>query len=218
MKEISSSDLDKFEKLLQRCMMSLQNRDKLVMELYDKMETGLVMLGATAVEDKLQDGVQHTLQALRQAGISVWILTGDKKETAVNISVSSGHLSPDMNLVDITDNDLSSSGLLTKLQSFHDQVKHSPIKSGLIVDGETLSQIFKNSKTSLLFINVRIYTIEPFHCNSLAILIAVSIADKSLVCCSHLLQTVSHAEISDCQTDEDLSWQTSHCSSGRWGK
>ena len=56
-----------------------------MMAVYDHMERGYSLLGATAVEDKLQDGVRDTLVNLGLAGISVWILTGDKKETAINI-------------------------------------------------------------------------------------------------------------------------------------
>ena len=56
-----------------------------MMTVYDHMERGYSLLGATAVEDKLQDGVRETLVNLGLAGISVWILTGDKKETAINI-------------------------------------------------------------------------------------------------------------------------------------
>ena len=59
-----------------------------MMAVYDHMERGYSLLGATAVEDKLQDGVRDTLVNLGLAGISVWILTGDKKETAINIRYS----------------------------------------------------------------------------------------------------------------------------------
>ena len=56
------------------------------------MEVGLSLLGATAVEDRLQEGVADTLAALGEAGLVVLVLTGDKKETAINISYSCGHL------------------------------------------------------------------------------------------------------------------------------
>ena len=59
-----------------------------MMAVYDHMEQSYSLLGATAVEDKLQDGVRDTLVNLGLAGISVWILTGDKKETAINIRYS----------------------------------------------------------------------------------------------------------------------------------
>ena len=62
-----------------------QGREDKMMSVYDHMERGYSLLGATAVEDKLQDGVRETLVNLGLAGISVWILTGDKKETAINI-------------------------------------------------------------------------------------------------------------------------------------
>lgn len=63
------------------------------------IEKDLVLLGATAIEDKLQFGVENTIEKLKQAGIKIWILTGDKIETAVNIGYSCGLLSDDINLV-----------------------------------------------------------------------------------------------------------------------
>lgn len=42
--------------------------------------------GATGIEDRLQEGVPDTIAALREAGIQLWVLTGDKQETAVNIA------------------------------------------------------------------------------------------------------------------------------------
>lgn len=50
------------------------------------------LLGATAVEDALQDNVKDTLESLRHAGIKVWVLTGDKVETALNIALACGHI------------------------------------------------------------------------------------------------------------------------------
>lgn len=55
----------------------------------------LELLGTTAVEDALQDNVKETLESLRYAGIMVWVLTGDKIETALNIAKSCGHIAED---------------------------------------------------------------------------------------------------------------------------
>lgn len=63
----------------------------------------LELLGATAVEDALQDNVRDTLVAIRRAGITVWILTGDKIETAYNISKSCGHIGDNAKLYFITE-------------------------------------------------------------------------------------------------------------------
>ncbi len=70
---------------------------------FDEIEAGLTLIGATAIEDKLQDKVADTLEFLREAGIKIWVLTGDKKETAINISNSCKHFSPDMVKVEICD-------------------------------------------------------------------------------------------------------------------
>lgn len=51
----------------------------------DEMERDLRLLGATAIEDRLQDGVPETIADLKLAGIKVWVATGDKLETAIGI-------------------------------------------------------------------------------------------------------------------------------------
>ena len=53
-----------------------------------KIEVNLELIGSTAIEDKLQDGVPETIRLLRQTGIIIWVLTGDKVETAINIGFS----------------------------------------------------------------------------------------------------------------------------------
>ena len=57
----------------------MQRRDRLLWESYNRMEARLKLLGATGIEDKLQEGVPETIANLRDAGIVVWVLTGDKQ-------------------------------------------------------------------------------------------------------------------------------------------
>ena len=59
-------------------------------EAYRKVECGLELLGVTGIEDRLQEGVKETIEKLRAADIKVWVLTGDKEETAINVAYSSG--------------------------------------------------------------------------------------------------------------------------------
>ncbi|KAF5751968.1 hypothetical protein HS088_TW02G00987 [Tripterygium wilfordii] len=61
------------------------DREMLMEEAADQTERNLILLGATAVEDKLQNGVPDCIDKLAQAGIKLWVLTGDKMETAINI-------------------------------------------------------------------------------------------------------------------------------------
>ncbi|KAL3267060.1 hypothetical protein HHI36_011201 [Cryptolaemus montrouzieri] len=78
---------------------SLDNLEKRIRESYSSIETNLLLLGATGIEDRLQEGVPETLQSLISAGIVVWVLTGDKPETALNIAYSSKLFSPQMELL-----------------------------------------------------------------------------------------------------------------------
>lgn len=71
----------------------------MLQEVYDRLETNLQLLGATVVEDKLQDKVPETLQSLMKADIKVWMLTGDKMETAQSIGFSCGLLNDQMEII-----------------------------------------------------------------------------------------------------------------------
>lgn len=67
---------------------TLNDRESKLEEVANMIETDLYLLGATAVEDKLQDKVPETIDSLLRANINVWVLTGDKQETAINIGYS----------------------------------------------------------------------------------------------------------------------------------
>ena len=61
------------------CSTSLVDREEKVSEIYEEIEQNLILVGATAIEDKLQDGVPATIANLALAGIKIWVLTGDKQ-------------------------------------------------------------------------------------------------------------------------------------------
>ena len=65
------------------------------------IEKDMFLLGATAIEDKLQEGVPDAIHTLQLAGIKVWVLTGDRQETAINIGMSCRLITESMNLVRI---------------------------------------------------------------------------------------------------------------------
>jgi magnesium-transporting ATPase (P-type) len=78
---------------------SIKGRDAKRYVLMEELERELEVMGITAIEDKLQEGVPETIFALRQAGIKVWVLTGDKVDTAINIGFSCQLLAMDMKLL-----------------------------------------------------------------------------------------------------------------------
>jgi len=65
-----------------------EGRDAAMDDLGNEVELDLELIGVTAIEDKLQDGVPEAIKTLLDANIRVWMITGDKQETAVNIAVS----------------------------------------------------------------------------------------------------------------------------------
>ncbi|KAK3514723.1 hypothetical protein QTP70_029188, partial [Hemibagrus guttatus] len=74
----------------------LEQREEKLNDLYEEIEQDLQLLGATAIEDKLQDGVAQTIEQLTKADIKIWVLTGDKQETAENIGYSCNLLREEM--------------------------------------------------------------------------------------------------------------------------
>ncbi|CAK7208943.1 phospholipid transporting ATPase [Sporothrix bragantina] len=78
---------------------ALDNREEKMEAAAELIEQDLTLLGGTAIEDRLQDGVPDTIALLAEAGIKLWVLTGDKVETAINIGFSCNLLNNDMELV-----------------------------------------------------------------------------------------------------------------------
>ncbi|KAJ3331183.1 hypothetical protein HDU76_003844 [Blyttiomyces sp. JEL0837] len=69
----------------EQASLALERRSEMMQEVAEEIECGLHLLGATAIEDRLQKDVPNTIENLRRAGIKIWMLTGDKRETAINI-------------------------------------------------------------------------------------------------------------------------------------
>lgn len=91
MRVIEPADVDDVMQRLRNASITVGDRKSMLADEYATLERDFVLLGATAVEDKLQPGVEAAMRHFREAGICLWVLTGDKVETAINISLSSGH-------------------------------------------------------------------------------------------------------------------------------
>ncbi|XP_069747994.1 phospholipid-transporting ATPase VA isoform X1 [Narcine bancroftii] len=78
---------------------SVENREELLFQSAVSLETDLQLLGATGIEDRLQDGVPETIANLRKAALQIWVLTGDKQETAINIAYACKLLGQDEELL-----------------------------------------------------------------------------------------------------------------------
>ncbi|KAF7337884.1 Phospholipid-transporting ATPase [Mycena venus] len=84
---------------------ALDDREALIEAVSDEIEHDLRLLGATAIEDRLQDGVPETIADLKRAGIKVWVATGDKLETAIAIGHSTNLIGKESNIIVIRGGD-----------------------------------------------------------------------------------------------------------------
>uniref|UniRef100_A0A663N3V4 Phospholipid-transporting ATPase n=1 Tax=Athene cunicularia TaxID=194338 RepID=A0A663N3V4_ATHCN len=157
-KKLTAEEYSNAQKLLQNAKLALQDREKKLAEVYEKIERDFILLGATAVEDRLQEKAADTIEALQKAGIKVWVLTGDKMETAAATCYACKLFRRNTQILELTTKkieeqslhdvlfDLSKtvlrhngsltrdtfSGLSTDMQDY-----------GLIIDGAALSLIMK---------------------------------------------------------------------------
>ena len=152
-KLISQEEFDIWNKEYEEAKASMEDRQKKIAEVVSKLENNMDFLCVTGVEDLLQDDVAKTIDNLRNAGMKVWMLTGDKVETATCISISAGlkaktHLIYTIKNDDIKEevnNDSSKtpiSVLLSKFDEYKRKINFNPHL--FIIDGDTLDLALKN--------------------------------------------------------------------------
>lgn len=141
-KEISHSDYLYFNELYRQANANLREKEELLNKLNDQIEQDLILIGSTAIEDKLQEDVGETLAAFKESGIHIWVLTGDKIETAVNIGYSCSLLD---NLIaqSVVDGE-SIDDILIQLadaQKQHVLCQGTNQEQAIVVSGESLAMI-----------------------------------------------------------------------------
>ncbi|KAL4077222.1 hypothetical protein V8B97DRAFT_1866494 [Scleroderma yunnanense] len=104
-KVIPDEEYEAWSTRYQEAATALEGREDKVEALCDEMERDLRLLGATAIEDRLQDGVPETIADLKLAGIKIWVATGDKLETAIAIGHSTNLIAEDSNIIVIRSGD-----------------------------------------------------------------------------------------------------------------
>ncbi|PQE15568.1 hypothetical protein CJF30_00005985 [Rutstroemia sp. NJR-2017a BBW] len=131
---------------------SLVDRQQLIENAGEMIEQDFDLAGATAIEDKLQKGVPETVDKLRRANIKIWMLTGDKRETAINIAHSARICKnySEVVILDRTTGQVEQRMATTLLDIGNGSIAHSVI----VVDGQTLADIDANQTLSLLFFDL----------------------------------------------------------------
>ena len=150
-RDFSEKEYQEIEKRLRVAQQAVEGRDQLLRTIYDDLERDMKLIGATGVEDQLQEEVALTLESLRLAGVKVWVLTGDKLETAVNISLSCGHFKRSMIQLELTlaKNEQDALKKLVKAKALLDENNCEEHKFRLTLDGQTAAYLLNNKKTEL---------------------------------------------------------------------
>ncbi|CEP63298.1 aminophospholipid-translocating P4-type ATPase DNF1 LALA0_S07e06964g [Lachancea lanzarotensis] len=176
-REISWEEYERWNSTYETAAKSLTDREEQMEQAADIIERDLTLLGATAIEDRLQDGVPESISILGQAGIKLWVLTGDKVETAINIGFSCNLLNSEMELLVIKasgedvvadgrtpfeivesmiDKHLSEKfGLTGSFEELAEAKKHHEPPTGncgVIIDGEALKLALENDEIARRFL------------------------------------------------------------------
>uniref|UniRef100_A0A8C7UF60 Phospholipid-transporting ATPase n=1 Tax=Oncorhynchus mykiss TaxID=8022 RepID=A0A8C7UF60_ONCMY len=168
-KLLSREEYDQADTGLREAKLALQDREEKLMAVYNQVETGMSLIGATAVEDRLQEEAAETMEALQGAGMKVWVLTGDKMETAKSTCYACRLFQRSTELLELTVRTLVDLGrkreerLHELLLDYHKRAVQDapPIKAGVtrswssanqdygfIIDGATLSLVLNSSPES----------------------------------------------------------------------
>jgi len=150
-KIIPQDEYEIWNKEYEEAKTSMENRQEKITQVVSKIENNMDFLCVTGVEDLLQDEVALTIDNLRNAGMKVWMLTGDKVETATCISISAGLKAKTHKIYTIKHDDLKSeenegksevSVLQKKFQEYKNKINIDPHL--FIIDGDTLDLALKN--------------------------------------------------------------------------
>ncbi|KAG5723479.1 putative phospholipid-transporting ATPase [Termitomyces sp. T112] len=141
-RDVSDEEYRQWSVIYNQAAATINGRGEALDQAAELIEKDLFLLGATAIEDKLQDGVPDTIHTLQMAGIKVWVLTGDRQETAINIGMSCRLISESMNLIIVNEETArETEQFLTKrLNAIKNQRNSGELEDlALIIDGKSLS-------------------------------------------------------------------------------
>lgn len=150
---LSDEEFANWNKLYQDARTSLTDRQEKTEKIGEMIERDFELTGATAIEDKLQDGVPETIEKLTRAQIKLWMLTGDKRETAINIGYSCRLIKDYSTVVVLRSDEGDVAGRMASAMvelDAGDRVAHCVV----VVDGATLAHIQEDLTLMTLFIEL----------------------------------------------------------------
>uniref|UniRef100_A0A8C2H082 Phospholipid-transporting ATPase n=1 Tax=Cyprinus carpio TaxID=7962 RepID=A0A8C2H082_CYPCA len=138
-KQLSAEEYAVADTGLREARLALQDREEKLIAVYNQVETGMSLIGATAVEDRLQEEAAETMEALQGAGMKVWVLTGDKMETAKSTCYACRLFQRGTELLELTLRTLEDERLKREEKLRELSWSTANQDYGFIIDGATLS-------------------------------------------------------------------------------
>ncbi|KAM9966517.1 hypothetical protein ACTFIR_006735 [Dictyostelium discoideum] len=111
-RDLTVEEYEEWKQQFFQASTSIENREEKIEAVCELIEKDLSLVGTTAIEDKLQNQVPETISYLLNAGLHIWVLTGDKQETAVNIGYSCRLFDPAMELIFVNTESSEECGLI----------------------------------------------------------------------------------------------------------
>uniref|UniRef100_A0A7S3LVN7 Phospholipid-transporting ATPase n=1 Tax=Palpitomonas bilix TaxID=652834 RepID=A0A7S3LVN7_9EUKA len=140
---LSPSEFADWKAKFDEASTSLTDREEKLMDIAEEIEKDMELVGATAIEDKLQAGVPDAIANLASGGLKIWVLTGDKQETAINIGYACNLLNNNMEKMIINEDDpaAAESIINQQLAALSEHRGKTLEHLSLIIDGPTLTKI-----------------------------------------------------------------------------
>lgn len=167
-RKLSPEQYTDFAHSYKEASLSLQSRDtNIALAIRTHLEHNLELLGVTGVEDKLQRDVKPSLELLRNAGIKIWMLTGDKVETARCVAVSSKLVARSQNIHTITSLPSLARASPTAASDTLSILAANPDSTALLLDGDSLSYFLTHHRDAFISLAVLLPAVIACRCSPL---------------------------------------------------
>uniref|UniRef100_A0A7N0VN79 Phospholipid-transporting ATPase n=1 Tax=Kalanchoe fedtschenkoi TaxID=63787 RepID=A0A7N0VN79_KALFE len=184
-KDISPDMYERWNEKFIQAKSSLRDREKKLDEVAELIERDLILIGSTAIEDKLQEGVPSCIETLARAGIKIWVLTGDKIETAINIAYACNLINNDMKQFVITSEtdeirEVENRGDAVEIARYMKEVVKTELEKCIEETRQLLSGISGPKLSLVIDGKCLMYALDP---SLRGTLLNLSLNCSSVVCC-----------------------------------
>jgi len=180
-KKLSQAQYDAFASAYQKASLSLRDRDTQMSSIVaSHLEHNLDLLGVTGVEDRLQRDVKPSLELLRNAGVKIWMLTGDKVETARCVAVSARLVARGQSITTI-----AKIGTKAAAIDALDSIRNRS-DTALLIDGESLAIMLTHLRTQFITLAVTLPAVIASRCSptqKAEVATLIRTHTKKRVCC-----------------------------------